>query len=64
MSERNDASLSERERACLAHVQEAGRMGLTFSRYCREKNLSMHQWTWTKRALLSKGVISRRRRRP
>ena len=62
MSERNGEVLSERERACLAHVQEAGRLGLSFSRYCREKDLKIHLWTWTKRALLRKGVISRRRR--
>jgi len=62
MSERNVEGLSERERACLAHVEEARRLGWTFSRYCREKDLNIHQLTWTKRALLRKGVISRRRR--
>jgi len=62
MSERNVEALSERERACLGHVEEAARLGFSFSRYCREKDLNMHQWTWTKRALLRKGVISRRRR--
>ena len=62
MAERNGEGLSERERACLAHVEEAERLGVSFSRYCREKDLSIHQWTWIKRALLRKGVISRRRR--
>jgi hypothetical protein len=62
MSERNGEGLNERERACLAHVEEAARLGFSFSRYCREKDLKIHQWTWTKRALLRKGVISQRRR--
>jgi hypothetical protein len=62
MSDRNLEDLSERERACLAHLEEAKRLGINFSRYCREKHLSMHQWTWIKRALVRKGVISERRR--
>ena len=62
MAERNGEALNERERACLAHVEEAARLGVSFSRYCREKDLSIHQWTWIKRALLRKGVIGRRRR--
>jgi hypothetical protein len=61
MSDRNLEGLSERERACLAHLEEAKRLGVNFSRYCREKHLSMHQWTWIKRALVRKGVISERR---
>ncbi len=62
MSNRNLEGLSERERACLAHLEEAKRLGVSFSRYCREKELSLHQWTWIKRALVRKGVISERRR--
>ena len=61
MSDRNLEGLSERERACLAHLDEAKRLGVNFSRYCREKHLSMHQWTWIKRALVRKGVVSERR---
>jgi hypothetical protein len=57
MSKRTLESLSDRERACLAHLEEAKRLGLSFSRYCREKQVSMHQWTWIKRALVRKGVI-------
>jgi hypothetical protein len=63
MSDRNLEGLSERERACLAHVEEAKRLGVNFSRYCREKDLSMHQWSWVKRVLVRKGVIGGRRRR-
>ena len=62
MSDRNLEGLSDRERACLAHLEEARKLGVSFSRYCREKQLSMHQWTWVKRALVRKGVISERRR--
>jgi hypothetical protein len=62
MSDRNLEGLSERERTCLAHLEEAKRLGVNFSRYCREKDLSMHQWSWVKRALVRKGVISERRR--
>ena len=60
MTNRNLEALSDRERACLAHLEEAKRRGVSFSRYCREKELSMHQWTWIKRALVRKGVISER----
>jgi hypothetical protein len=62
MSNRNLEALSERERACLAHLQEAKRLGVSFSQYCREKEQSMHQWTWIKQALVRKGVIGARRR--
>jgi len=64
MSDRNLAGLSERERTCLTHLEEAQKLGVSFSRYCREKNLSMYQWTWIKRALVRKGVIGGRRRAP
>jgi len=36
------------------HLEEAKKLGLNFSRYCREKDLSFHQWAWVKRALLRK----------
>lgn len=62
MSNRNLEDLSERERACLAHLEEAKRLGLSFSQYCREKELSIHQWTWIKRALMRKGVVGGRGR--
>jgi hypothetical protein len=35
---------------------------VSFSLYCREKELSLHQWSWIKRVLVRKGVISERRR--
>ena len=41
--------------------RQAKKLGINFSRYCREKQLSFHQWTWIKRALLRKGVIGGRR---
>jgi hypothetical protein len=62
MSERNVEPLSERERACLAHLEEAKKLGMSFSRYCRDRQISMHQWSWIKRALVRKGVIGGRRR--
>jgi hypothetical protein len=62
MSDRNLEGLSERERTCLAHLEEAKRLGINFSRYCREKNLSFHQWAWVKRALMRKGVVGGGRR--
>ena len=55
-------ALNERERACLGHLEQAKRLGVSFSRYCREKELSLHQWAWVKRVLVRKGVISERRR--
>jgi hypothetical protein len=60
MTERKVEALSERERACLAHLEEAKKLGVSFSQYCRDKQISMHQWTWIKRALMRKGVIGRR----
>jgi hypothetical protein len=54
--------LNERERACLGHLEQAKKLGLSFSRYCREKELSLGQWAWVKRVLVRKGVISERRR--
>ena len=60
MSDRTVEGLNERERACLAHLEEAKKLGLNFSRYCREKDLSFHQWAWVKRALMRKGVVGRR----
>jgi hypothetical protein len=62
MSERAVDGLNERELACLAHLEEAKKLGLNFSRYCREKHLSFHQWAWIKRVLVRKGVIGERRR--
>jgi hypothetical protein len=32
--------------ACLGHLEEAKRLGVSFSRYCREKELGLHQWSW------------------
>jgi hypothetical protein len=62
MSKRTLAALSDRERACLAHLEEAKRLGLSFSGYCREKELRMQQWAWIKRVLVRKGVIDGPRR--
>ena len=60
MSERKVEPLSERERECLAHLGEARKLGVSFSQYCRDKQISFHQWTWVKRALVRKGVINGR----
>jgi len=54
-------ALNERERACLGHLEQAKKLGVSFSRYCREKDLSLHQWAWIKRVLVRKGVVSERR---
>jgi hypothetical protein len=62
MSERNLGALSERERACLTHLRQARELGVSFSQYCREKNLKMNQWTWIKRVLVRKGAIDGSRR--
>src|SRR5260370_41991129 len=62
MSERDLGALSERERACLTHLRQAQDLGISFSRYCREKQLKLHEWSWVKRGLIRKGVIGGRRR--
>jgi hypothetical protein len=62
MAERNVEPLNDRERACLAHLDEAKKRGVSFSRYCRDQQISFHQWAWIKRALVRKGAISGRRR--
>jgi hypothetical protein len=49
MSERNLEALSDRERACLAYLDEAKKLGISFSRYCRQKELKLHEWSWVKR---------------
>jgi hypothetical protein len=43
-------------------LEEAKRLGLTFSGYWSEKQMSMNQWTWIKRVLVRKGVIADPRR--
>jgi hypothetical protein len=62
MSERNLEALSDRERACLAYLEEAKKLGVSFSRYCREQELKLHEWSWVKRVLIRKGVINGRGR--
>ena len=62
MAKWNLEGLNDRERACLGHLEQAKRLGVSFSRYCREKELSLHQWAWIKRVLVRKGVVSERRR--
>ena len=52
-------ALSERERACLAYLDEAKKLGVSFSRYCREKELKLHEWSWVKRVLIRKGSPNR-----
>ena len=48
-------ALNERERACLGHLEQAKRLGVSFSRYCREKELSLHQWAWVNGYWCAKG---------
>jgi hypothetical protein len=62
MAKWNLEALSDRERACLGHLEQAKKLGVSFSRYCREKELSLHQWAWIKRVLVRKGMVSERRR--
>jgi len=61
MSDRNLEALNERERACLTHLRQAQELGVSFSRYCRERDLKFQQWAWVKRVLIRKGVIGGRR---
>ena len=60
MSNQNLDALSERERACLTHLRQAQELGMSFSRYCRERDLKFQQWAWVKRVLIRKGVIGGR----
>jgi hypothetical protein len=62
MAKWNLEALNERERACLGHLEQAKKLGVSFSRYCREKDLSLGQWAWVKRVLVRKGFVSERRR--
>ena len=55
MSDRNLEALNERERACLTHLRQAQELGVSFSRYCRERDLKFQQWAWVKRVLIRKG---------
>ena len=60
MSKEMVKTLSERERACLDHLRRAQELGVTFSQYCRERDLPMNRWYWYKRSLIRKGVIAQR----
>ena len=62
MSERNLEVLSDRERACLEHLRQAKELGVSFSQYCRDRDLKFQEWSWVKRTLIRKGVIDGRRR--
>jgi len=62
MSDRNLEALNERERTCLTYLRQAQELGVSFSRYCRERDLKFQQWAWVKRVLIRKGVIGGRRR--
>lgn len=62
MSKRTVENLSDRERACLEHLRQAQELGLSFSQYCRERDLKINQFYWVKRGLIRKGVIAVRRR--
>jgi hypothetical protein len=44
------------------YLREAQGLGVSFSRYCRERDLKYQQWAWVKRVLIRKGVIDGRRR--
>lgn len=60
MSEKTVKNLSERERACLEHLRQAQELGVSFSQYCRERDLPMNQLYWVKRCLIRQGVIGGR----
>ncbi|MGH8746651.1 MAG: IS66 family insertion sequence element accessory protein TnpA, partial [Burkholderiales bacterium] len=40
------------------HLRQAQELGVSFSQYCRERDLRFHQWYWIKRVLMRKGVIA------
>ena len=63
MSDGNLEALNERERECLAHLSQARELGISFSQYCRERDLKFHQWMWVKRGLIRKGAIDAGQRR-
>jgi hypothetical protein len=44
MAKWNLEALNERERACLGHLEQAKRLGVSFSRYCRDNELRLQQW--------------------
>src|SRR5258708_4584548 len=61
MSDRNLEGLSERERACLAHLEEAKKVVASFSEYWRDRQTRRPRGTWIKRVLVRKGVMGGRR---
>jgi hypothetical protein len=58
MSKKMVEALSDRERACLEHFRQAQELKVTFSQYCRERNLSVHQCYWIRRSLVRKGAMA------
>jgi hypothetical protein len=45
----NVEALNERER--VGQLEQAKTLGVSFSRYCRERELSVRHWAWVKRGL-------------
>lgn len=58
MSAVNVENLSDQQRACLEHLRQAQELGVSFSQYCRQRDLKHDQWYWVKRELVRKGVIA------
>lgn len=50
-------ALSERERAYLEHVKQAGELGVSLSEYCKTFELNVHEWYAVKRELVRRGVL-------
>jgi hypothetical protein len=43
MSDGSLETLTERERTCLAHLSQARELGISFSKYCRERDLKFRK---------------------
>jgi len=58
MTEATEENLSEREKACLAHLRQAQELGVSFAEYCRTFELNVNQWYPLKQALTRKGILA------
>ena len=49
--------LTERERECLRHFQQARERGVSFAEYCRSVGLKANEWHAVRHGMVSKGLL-------
>jgi len=57
MVEVTSEKLTERERECLRHFQEAQERGVSFAEYCRSMDLKADEWHTVRHGMVRKGFL-------